>query len=399
MEKEICSSCGLCSIQEWPTQESLQSCVFRNGWLGNLERQLFGRERSLEDPVEMRFGITTERFTARLKRRIPDAQWSGIITAMALRAFERKLVDGVVTLHRHAEQHFFPLPVLACSSEEIYASRGNKPVLSPVLRSLETAYRKGLKKILVIGAACHLHMLRDFCERFPYLQKMEIRTIGIPCVDNMDRNRWPWVLERISASAGTARHMEFMQDFRIHIRHSDGSTEKIPYFSLPQELSDPAIFPQACMCCFDYLNSLSDITIGYLAAELTLQQDRQWVLVRTEKGKELLELVDDELDRFPEWGKWECEGFIRQTAGGIIEQMQDTGKIYSADPLIPRWAGDLLSTTMGFIGPKGIGFAHYSADYHMIRHYYYVRSRLPNLLERLVPAHVPVILKEYGLPL
>ncbi|MGB8247100.1 MAG: coenzyme F420 hydrogenase, partial [Chlorobium sp.] len=69
------------------------------------------------------------------------------------------------------------------------------------------------------------------------------------------------------------------------------------------------------------------------------------------------------------------------------------------DPLIPRWAGDLLSTTMGFIGPKGIGFAHYSADYHMIRHYYYVRSRLPNLLERLVPAHVPVILKEYGLPL
>lgn len=399
MEKEICSSCGLCSIQEWPTQKSLQSCVFRNGWLGNLERQLFGRERSLEDPVEMRFGITTERFTARLKRRIPDAQWSGIITAMALKAFERKLVDGVVTLHRHAEQHFFPLPVLACSSEEIYASRGNKPVLSPVLRSLETAYRKGLKKILVIGAACHLHMLRDFCERFPYLQKMEIRTIGIPCVDNMDRNRWPWVLERISASAGTARHMEFMQDFRIHIRHSDGSTEKIPYFSLPQELSDPAIFPQACMCCFDYLNSLSDITIGYLAAELTPQQDRQWVLVRTEKGKELLDLVDDELERFPEWGKWDCEGFIRQTAGGIIAQMQDTGKIYSAEPLIPLWIGHLLSSTMDFIGPKGIGFAHYSTDYHMIRHYYYVRYRLPDLLDRLVPAHVPVILKEYGLPL
>ncbi len=188
-EKEICSSCGLCSIQEWPIQERLQSCVFKNGWLGNLERQLFGRERSLDDPVEMRFGITTERFTARMKQRLPDAQWSGIITAMALRAFERKLVDGVVTLHRHTEQHFFSVPVLACSSEEIYESRGNKPVLSPVLRSLQTAYRQGLKKILVIGAACHLHMLRDFRERFPYLQEMEIFTIGIPCVDNMDRSR------------------------------------------------------------------------------------------------------------------------------------------------------------------------------------------------------------------
>jgi coenzyme F420 hydrogenase subunit beta len=153
------------------------------------------------------------------------------------------------------------------------------------------------------------------------------------------------------------------------------------------------------MCCFDYLNSLSDITIGYLAAELTPQQDRQWVLVRTEKGKELLDLVDDELERFPEWGKWDCEGFIRQTAGGIIAQMQDTGKIYSAEPLIPLWIGHLLSSTMDFIGPKGIGFAHYSTDYHMIRHYYYVRYRLPDLLDRLVPAHVPVILKEYGLPL
>ncbi|MEE9905717.1 Coenzyme F420 hydrogenase/dehydrogenase, beta subunit C-terminal domain [Chlorobium sp.] len=399
MGKGICSACGLCSIQEWPAHESIQSCVFKNGWLGDLEKQLFGRERNFENPVEMRFGITSERFTARLKQRIPDAQWSGIITATAMKAIERKLVEGVVTLHRDPEHHFFSVPVLARNIEDVYASRGNKPVLSPVLRSLQTAYRQGLTRILVIGAACHLHMLRDFRERFPYLRNMQIYTIGIPCVDNIDRNRWSWVLERISSSPATARHMEFMPDFRIHIRHCDGSTEKIPYFSLPQELSDPAVFPQACMCCFDYLNSLSDITIGYLAAELTPRQDRQWVLVRTEKGRELLDLVKDELERFPEWGEWECEGFIRRSAGGVIEQMQNADKTYSAEPLIPQWIGHLLSTAMGFVGPKGIGFAHYSADYHMIRHYYYVRYRLPDHTEKLVPAHVPVILKEYGLPL
>lgn len=64
--KELCSSCGLCSNQAWPVEESITSCVFKNGWLGEREKKLFGRERSLDDAVEMRFGITAERFTAQL---------------------------------------------------------------------------------------------------------------------------------------------------------------------------------------------------------------------------------------------------------------------------------------------------------------------------------------------
>ncbi len=397
--KGICSSCGLCSNTEWPVRESLRSCVFMNGWLGERERLLFGRKRDPEDPVEMRFGISRRRFTAQLRSPLPDAQWSGIITHIARRALKRGMVQGVLTLHRENGNHFFSRPVLAGNDEEIYAARGNKPVLSPVLRSLQTAFRQKLRSVLVIGAACHLHVLRDFQERYPYLRDMDIHTIGIPCVDNVQRSRFHWILERMSQSPGTARHMEFMQDFRIHIRHDDGSIEKIPYFSLPDELSNPEIFPDACMSCFDYLNGLSDITIGYLAAKLLPDQNRQWIIVRTEKGEKLLDLIEDDLEIFPEFGRWECEAFIRSTADRIIESMKGRQTPYSPERRIPFWVGRMMSALLNVIGPKGVGFAHYSVDFHLIRHYYYVKYRHPDKLGVLVPDHVRTILGEYGLPL
>jgi len=398
-EKGLCSSCGLCSIQAWPVEESNASCVFNNGWLGERERKLFGRERSFDDPVEMRFGITAERFTAQLKNPVSESQWSGIITRIAMRALEEKLVEGVVSLHRSTDNVFFSIPVLARNSDEVYATRGNKPVLSPVLQSLQNAYRLGMKKALVIGAACHLHTLRDFQERFAYLKEMELLTIGIPCVDNVARSQWPWILKRMTKSPGTARHMEFMQDFRIHIRHEDGHVEKIPFFSLPEELSNPGIFPAACMSCFDYLNSLADITVGYIGAELLPDKKRQWILVRTDTGKRLLKLIEHELDRFPESGRWECSSFIKNTSSRIIESMKNVNKAYSTKRRIPVAAGHILAGVLGMIGPKGIGFAHYSVDFHLIRHYYYVKFRNPDRLKKLVPRHVPVILAEYGLPL
>ena len=48
-ENSFCSSCGLCSVQAWPVEQSIKSCVFTNGWLGEREKKLFGRERSLDE--------------------------------------------------------------------------------------------------------------------------------------------------------------------------------------------------------------------------------------------------------------------------------------------------------------------------------------------------------------
>jgi coenzyme F420-reducing hydrogenase beta subunit len=397
MAPSLCSSCGLCSNNAWSSKESVQSCVFRTGWLGAGEKRLFGRERDPIDPEESRFGITLSRFIAQLRVPVEGAQWSGIITRMAAKALKTGIVEGVVTLHHSKENYFHPEPVLAMSEQDIYLGKGSIPVLSPVLESLEYACAKGLKRLLVIGAACHIHALRDFQHRFHYLRDVEIYTIGIPCVDNAQESRWPWMLERISRFPRTVRHIEFMNDFRVHLRHIDGRIEKIPYFSFPEELSNPKIFPPSCMSCFDYLNGLSDITIGYLAAPLKKGKNLQWVLVRTEKGDKLRKLIADELETFPESGKWECSRFVSATARAAVESMKPSDKTFSPKRRIPVFIGKIISASLSRIGPKGIGFAHFSVDHHLIRHYYFVKYHYPELLERLVPKHTYAILKEYGL--
>ncbi|MEI8032126.1 MAG: Coenzyme F420 hydrogenase/dehydrogenase, beta subunit C-terminal domain [Chlorobiaceae bacterium] len=375
----------------------MESCVFNTGWLGIHEQALFGRERDPLDAMELRFGITRSRFIARLKRPAPGAQWSGIITRMAEKALSAGVVEGVVTLHHDEKEYFRPVPVLAMTEEDIRKAKGSIPVLSPVLASLEEAVEKGLKRILVIGAACHIHALRDFQRRSSRLADMEIYTIGIPCVDNAKPNRLHWMLERISRAPQTVRHLEFMADFRIHLRHLDGRTEKIPYFSLPEELSNPDIFPPSCMSCFDYLNGLSDITVGYLAAPFGREKNLQWVLVRTEKGEQLEGLLDGELERRPESGTWECSRFIASSGKASVESMKPSNRTYSPKPKVPRFIGTLLAAFLRRTGPKGIGFARFSADHHLIRHYYFVKYRYPHLLESLVPKHAFLILKEYGL--
>jgi coenzyme F420 hydrogenase subunit beta len=59
-KKKLCSSCGLCMVREWPAEESIQSCVFKVGWLGKQEIDLFGRERSVESIEETHFGISSD---------------------------------------------------------------------------------------------------------------------------------------------------------------------------------------------------------------------------------------------------------------------------------------------------------------------------------------------------
>ncbi len=49
-----------------------------------------------------------------------------------------------------------------------------------------------------------------------------------------------------------------MQDYRVHIKHLDGSFEYIPYFCLPaNDLTD--VIAPSCYSCFDYPNALADL--------------------------------------------------------------------------------------------------------------------------------------------
>ena len=62
-------------------------------------------------------------------------------------------------------------------------------------------------------------------------------------------------------------HYEFMQNYNVFIKHTDGHTEKVPYFSLPAKKLSNVIAP-SYYSCFDYTNALADLTVGYMGAVL-----------------------------------------------------------------------------------------------------------------------------------
>jgi 7-hydroxymethyl chlorophyll a reductase len=51
-----------------------------------------------------------------------------------------------------------------------------------------------------------------------------------------------------------------MQDYQVHIKHTDGRYERVPYFCLPaNELND--VIAPSCYSCFDYTNALADLVV------------------------------------------------------------------------------------------------------------------------------------------
>ena len=64
-----------------------------------------------------------------------------------------------------------------------------------------------------------------------------------------------------------------------------GSVETVPFFGLKtNQLKD--VFAPSCMSCFDYVNSLADLVVGYMGAPFGWQ----WIMVRNDRGQEMLDL-------------------------------------------------------------------------------------------------------------
>ena len=189
-------------------------------------------------------------------------------------------------------------------------------------------------------------------------------------------------METTSKSPETVVHYEFMQDFRVHFKHEDGTIEKVPFFGLnTKKLKD--IFAPSCLSCFDYVNGLADLVVGYMGATFGWQ----WVTVRNETGKQMLDLVMNQLDTQP---------VISQ--GDRHQAVQQSIPAYDQAVTLPMWAAKLMGVVIERIGPKGLEYGRFSIDSHFTRNYLYVHRNYPEKLESHVPEFAKKIVSQYKLP-
>lgn len=375
--KELCSECGLCDT--YYIHYVKEACAFLNQQIADLEAEAHGKSRDLNQENDLYFGVHQEMMAAKKKQAIPGAQWTGIVSTIACEMLDRGLVEGVVCVQNTAEDRFQPQPILARTTEEILAAKVNKPTLSPNLSVLEEIEKSGMKRLLVIGVGCQIQALRAV-EKKLGLEKLYV--LGTPCVDNVTRSGLQKFLETTSRSPETVVHYEFMQDFRVHFKHEDGSIEMVPFFGLKtNKLKD--VFAPSCMTCFDYVNSLADLVVGYMGAPFGWQ----WIVVRNDTGKEMLELVKDQLDTQDV-----------MSSGDRKQAVQNSIPAYDKGVTLPMWAAKMMGVVIEKIGPKGLEYARFSIDSHFTRNYLYVKRNYPEKLAAHVPEYAKKIVEQYKLP-
>jgi coenzyme F420-reducing hydrogenase beta subunit len=375
--KELCSECGLCDTYFIHYVKS--ACAFINPDLEGGEVIAHGRSRDLDNPDELYFGVHQRMVSARKMQPIEGAQWTGIVSAIAVEMLTSGMVEGVVCVQSQPHDRFAPKVVLARTVADILLAKVNKPTLSPNLSVLEEIERAQLKRLLVIGVGCQIQALRAVQDK---LGLEELYVLGTPCVDNVSRAGLQKFLETTSRSPETVVHYEFMQDFNVHFQHLDGTTELVPFFGInAKALKD--VFAPSCMTCFDYTNGLADLVVGYMGAEYGWQ----WIVVRNDRGQRMLDTVQGQLHIKPVSSRGERRPAVQQ---GITA--------YDHAVTLPMWLAWLIGFVINKIGVKGLEYARFSIDSHFARNYLYVLRNYPHKLSRQVPEFAKRIVAQYKLP-
>jgi len=390
--KEHCSQCGLCDT--YYIAHVKDACAFLGDGMSRietLEPAVHGRGRDLSND-EMRLGVVDEVFYAKRNQPVEGAQWTGIVTSIAIEMLKSGKVEGVICVASDPDNAMHPRPILATTVDEILSSRGVKPALSPNLSVLAEVEARGLKKVLFIGVGCAVQALRAV---EPYLGLDQLYVMGTNCTDNGRKETLGKFLENASEDPDTVVHYEFMQDYQVHLKHTDGSFEKVPYFCLPANKLKDVIAP-SCYSCFDYVNGLADIVVGYMGTpyyHTDMTKHPQYVTVRNDKGKEMFDMIRGACDVTPSVSSGERKPFVMQTV--ISDDEATLGRGPEEPAPIP--VGKAIAWLLEKIGPKGKEFGMYSLDYHTIRNYIYVKRAFGEERARQhVPDYARLVVDEYN---
>jgi len=349
-----------------------------------MEAAVHGRARDPARPDELHFGPFRRIVRARLAKPMPGAQWTGIATRIAERLLETGAVDAVLTMAPAEDDRWRPVPVLVTRAEGMARVRGMRMGYAPLLALLEPAAAAGHRRIAVIGIPCQVYALRAIERRLGFER---ILVIGTPCSDNTTTERFWDFLRLLSDRPETITYLEFRADYRVELRFEDGSRREIPFLDLPISKLPPDFFPLTCRTCVDYTNVLADITVGYMGGE-----GEQWLVVRNERGEELLSLLGGEVVLSE-------PGSAGRRAAHVKGFLANTLRAAGGLPLrrMPGWVRPIVSWLMPRIGPRGLEFARTRVEMKAVETIVHLRREKPARMRRMIPAHVWELVRPYGL--
>ena len=361
-----------------------RACQFIKPNYPGLETRLHGRARDDLQPDETGFGVFRRMLRARLTPPKEGAQWTGIASRIGERLLETGAVEAVLTVAPDPEDRWKPRPVIVTRAQDMAGCRGMRMGYSPLVALMEEVAARGLKRIALIGIPCQVYALRALEEEFG-LEKLYV--VGTPCSDNTKTENFHTFPALLDEAPETISYLEFRADFRVELRFDDGRKKLIPFLSLPISKLPRDFFPLTCRTCVDYTNALSDLTVGYMAGE-----GDQWLIVRNQRGEELVALLGEELVSSP-------PGSSGKRAPHVAAFIANVERAAGGLPLrsMPDWVRPLVSFLQPRIGPKGLEFARTRLEMKAAETVIHLRREEPGKIKNMVPAHVWRLLEAYGL--
>lgn len=359
------------------------ACQFIAPEYAESEMVAHGRAAS-ERPDEVHFGVHQRIVRARMAHSAEGAQWTGITTGLAAELLEQGKVDAVLAMVPSDDDKWRPKPALITDAADMTRARGMRMGYAPLLALLEPALEAGHKRLAVIGIPCQIHALRKL-EAELGLERLYV--IGTPCSDNTTTENFHTFLELLDDRPERITYLEFRADYQVELRFDDGTKREIPFLKLPISKLPSDFFPLTCRTCVDYTNRLADITVGYMGGT-----GEQWLIVRNERGEELLADLDDKIITGPVASKGKRESHVR---GFMANVERAAGGL----PLraMPDWVRPIVAFMMPKIGPKGQEFARTRVEMKAIETVLHLRAAMPKKMRSMVPAHIWKLVAPYGL--
>lgn len=379
----LCTDCGVSRIGDG--KDCGKACQFIQPDYDVLEAKTHGRQTIPAQGEEHFFGVTQTMLRARLTPPAPGAQWTGITTTIAAELLATGAVDAVLTVAPDPTDKWKPLPVIVTDAAAMQHVRGMRMGYAPTLALLEPAAAAGHKRIAFIGIPCQVYALRALEAQLGFDR---IYVIGTPCSDNTTTANFHTFLNLLDPKPDTVSYLEFRADFKVELRFDDGrATKLIPFLQLPISQLPDNFFPLTCKTCVDYTNRLADITVGYMGGD-----GDQWLIVRNDRGAELLALIAPNLDLKPLTDKGNRMGAVK----GFME---NTARAAGGMPLrrMPDWLRPIISFLQPRIGPRGLEFARARVEMKAVETILHLRRTHPARVKNMVPKHVWRLVERYGL--
>lgn len=380
--RALCTDCGVSRMSD-PSRCG-RACQFIAPDYAALETRVHGRARDPARSDETHFGPLRRMLRASLRQPGEGAQWTGITTRIAARLLETGAVDAVLTMTADPQDRWRPVPILVTRAQDLAACRGMRMGYAPLLALLEPAREAGHKRLAVIGIPCQVHALRALEAELGF---EKVYVIGTPCSDNTTTERFHEFLALLSDRPETITYLEFRADYHVEIRFADGRQRRVPFLQLPLSKLPADFFPLTCRTCVDYTNVLADITVGYMGGE-----GEQWLLVRNERGEELVSLLGDEL-------RSSQPGSAGDRCGPVRGFLANVERAAGGLPLrrMPQWLRPVVGWLMPRLGPRGLELARARVEMKAVETIVHLRREAPRKIRYMVPAHVWPLVGPYGL--